>query len=405
MPARGTLECKGPDMFRIITTLLLAAWICNDLVAQQRQGRPSSSGKNSQIFIVRGGEAFEGRIIKRRKSSVVIDTVFGKREVGAAALSEQSEASPLATRYAKRRQKIDGRDLKARWALARWCRQVGLSSGLAEQLEAILKRSPGHGPARELLKSMAPAYRPARNNPVPADKNRWSRKEIDLLMAGLKKTTRVRAMILCERIRVLPEEVVINPLLKAASRGSENERFVASHLLGNLKSTRRVKPLYRRALADPSWAVREAAVDSLKRRDDGTTIGPFLRVLLQAPKAQHRVYAAEALGQLGDRRAVKGLMRALRAAGDNPKARANLTITNQVSYLKDFDVEVAQNAVIADPVVGLAQEGVVLDVAVVAVTVQRRVIGTALGRLTGQAFGGDHRKWAAWWAKNKDAWA
>ncbi len=42
--------------------------------------------------------------------------------------------------------------------------------------------------------------------------------------------------------------------------------------------------------------------------------------------------------------------------------RANVSILNQTSYVRDFDVEVAQSAFIADPKVDVIQDGVVLDV-------------------------------------------
>lgn len=42
--------------------------------------------------------------------------------------------------------------------------------------------------------------------------------------------------------------------------------------------------------------------------------------------------------------------------------RASLTVVEQQSYIKDYDVEVAQSAYIADPVIGTVQTGVVLDV-------------------------------------------
>lgn len=42
--------------------------------------------------------------------------------------------------------------------------------------------------------------------------------------------------------------------------------------------------------------------------------------------------------------------------------RANISVLNQVAYIRDFDVEVAQNAFIADPLIGYVQDGVVLDV-------------------------------------------
>ena len=42
--------------------------------------------------------------------------------------------------------------------------------------------------------------------------------------------------------------------------------------------------------------------------------------------------------------------------------RSNLQLTTQVAYIKDFDVELAQAATIADPVVEVVREGVVMDV-------------------------------------------
>ena len=42
--------------------------------------------------------------------------------------------------------------------------------------------------------------------------------------------------------------------------------------------------------------------------------------------------------------------------------RANLTVVNQLSYIQDFDVEVAQTSFIADPIVGIIQDGLTLDV-------------------------------------------
>lgn len=42
--------------------------------------------------------------------------------------------------------------------------------------------------------------------------------------------------------------------------------------------------------------------------------------------------------------------------------RAYVTVTNQISFIQDFDVDVANSAFIANPNIGIIQEGVVLDV-------------------------------------------
>jgi len=54
-------------------------------------------------------------------------------------------------------------------------------------------------------------------------------------------------------------------------------------------------------------------------------------------------------------------------------ARANLVVANQVSYVADFDVEIASSASIADPIVQVANDGVYLDVRPV-VTADRRFV-------------------------------
>ena len=43
-------------------------------------------------------------------------------------------------------------------------------------------------------------------------------------------------------------------------------------------------------------------------------------------------------------------------------ARSNLTVTNQLAYVQDFNIEIAQGASIADPIIKTIQDGVVLDV-------------------------------------------
>ncbi len=54
-------------------------------------------------------------------------------------------------------------------------------------------------------------------------------------------------------------------------------------------------------------------------------------------------------------------------------ARSNLSVMNQIAYVQDFDVEIAQAASIADPVINVVQDGVVLDVRPV-VSADRRFI-------------------------------
>jgi len=53
--------------------------------------------------------------------------------------------------------------------------------------------------------------------------------------------------------------------------------------------------------------------------------------------------------------------------------RANLTVLNQVAYVSDFNIEIAQGASIADPIIDVVQDGAILDVRPV-VSADRRFI-------------------------------
>ena len=57
----------------------------------------------------------------------------------------------------------------------------------------------------------------------------------------------------------------------------------------------------------------------------------------------------------------------------NNGARANLAVLNQVAYVQDFNVQIAQAASIADPIIRVIQDGVILDVRPV-VSADRRFI-------------------------------
>jgi hypothetical protein len=85
-----------------------------------------------------------------------------------------------------------------------------------------------------------------------------------------------------------------------------------------------------------------------------------------------------------------------------PGGRNNFFAGRQISYISDFDVEIAQASQIGDPIVGTLREGVMLDVRVTSVIeewteVERRVYYTALTRATGKDFGQDAMAWKKWW--------
>ena len=361
--------------------------------------------RKSEILTLADGGSIEGVVRKaKKKSQIRLLTPWGERFISAASVVARRPSAKVRQRYENRRQGLNAKDSEARLALARWCKTQGLCSGVLTELDAVLERHPAHPKALAMIKRLAPHYRLAKKNIQPREKPRWLRRESDLLFDAAAKTGPAATAMIRFQLEALPVAIQMNRAIDLVSRGRKSQRWISCHVLGRSNETRRVRPLYQRALADPSWQVRYEAVASLKKHDDGTTIGPFVKALLTQPKASTRAFAAEALEQLGDKRAVPPLLTALSAGGGRP-SRNHLLRTVQTAYIKDFDVEIAQAAVIADPIVDVVKEGVVLEVAVVSVAAERRAVARSLAALTGARHGTDIKAWKSWWKQHKEEYA
>ena len=123
-------------------------------------------------------------------------------------------------------------------------------------------------------------------------------------------------------------------------------------------------------------------------------------------RGEPRQHAAEAIGRLGDVMGMGYVLHRWHAtSGDFP--RAYFATINQVSYIQDFDVEVAQTSFIADPVVGVLQEGAVHAVKVLGAehgftTIERVAYQGAAERLSGLELGTDVKPWLRMWNQEKD---
>jgi hypothetical protein len=125
---------------------------------------------------------------------------------------------------------------------------------------------------------------------------------------------------------------------------------------------------------------------------------------LEHPYPKVRVRTADALAAFGRAEALPLLAAAgpkagvglAAAGGDVP--RAHMAVVTQQAYVRDFDAEVSQAAAIADPKIGVAQSGVVLDVAVAGVFEVRTIVRSyreAIRALAGADPGDDPAAWSA----------
>ncbi len=150
---------------------------------------------------------------------------------------------------------------------------------------------------------------------------------------------------------------------------------------------------------------REIARSEVSAGDPVATLQQWTPGLLHDDPAI-RIRTANAMAELGAEQAVEVLAAAgpiagtPRAAAGGIAKRAHMFQTTTRSIVRDFDVEIAQAAAVANPVIGTATSGVSFDVAVPAVVTKRVAIEKAyrraLHKLTGEDPGPRTDQWAGW---------
>lgn len=162
----------------------------------------------------------------------------------------------------------------------------------------------------------------------------------------------------------------------------------------------------RTAVVDRSKTVRQDVLNIVRTSACRADVD-YLAAGLGHRSPKVRMRAAQALGNLGHHSAIDLLVKAgpvaaVGLADGGATTRAHVAFLRQKSYIRDFDVEVASAAFVADPKIDVLQEGSVLDATVMGVTVQRtirRYYRRALKQLSGKDPGKDVTKWAAKMAK------
>jgi hypothetical protein len=196
----------------------------------------------------------------------------------------------------------------------------------------------------------------------------------------------------------------VDPLAYGLRSKSTDVRLLAAAELGRIGDRRAIRPLLWRAIHDPESSVRDASALAAKSIGDPNLDVPLVAALW-SDNAQTRMNAAQALATVNDAIGVKYLVYRYEAHGGSSQ-RVYISNITQLSFIQDFDVEVAQTAFIADPIVGTIQEGQVLDVQVVATSdvgeyVEREVYHASLQKLTGAtAVKNAPGAWMAWWKEH-----
>lgn len=288
-----------------------------------------------------------------------------------------------------------------RVALARWMVGQGLYPEATVELDRVLRQSPDDPRALGFIRDVhIPIDLPV-TNPVSTVKA--------LVIAGAGGSPAERE-IAVRRLAEMEGRIDLRQLVTAELVGRQQGRRAFMTLVA-----RRLYPgeflheLSSRAILDGVARVREGAAFALRDANNVAVLGPPINALASTfPNV--RANAAEALGNIGHLAAVQPLvthLASMQSSGSSTGTRANIFLGEQLAYVMDYDVEIAQGASIADPVIAVQASGVVFDVrTVVQMTKyieQQRVIGS-LKQLTGANPGREPQSWLDWWEENGKDW-
>ncbi|MHC4940622.1 MAG: HEAT repeat domain-containing protein [Planctomycetota bacterium] len=354
-------------------------------------------------------------------------TLLGTLIVGLVAFGGEDHQKEYAAKAAS----IEKEDAAAHYRLALWCKEKGLRMESIREMRVVVMLEPDHLAARRALgyekvagrwvsgkeKMRAKGfvkhdgvwltpeeYKLYAADEVAAQQAREARKtgNAAVKMAWSKEAPeRARAMGIIEGIDAKHR---LRPLAIAARINYPDVRLRAVKNLGAMNSEEALPPLYKRAIFDRDETIRKAAVEAIRQTDAKGKIGPFVKAL-QSPFDSVRLHATQALGALGDAGAVGPLVARYQIAGGSGQL-VYLTQVNQVSYVQDFDVEVAQTSFIADPVIGVVQDGLVHAFRVQAINgfyevYEKPALAEALSALTGKDLGEDPKAWLEYYKQLK----
>jgi hypothetical protein len=330
-------------------------------------------------------------------------------------------------------------DPLARAALAEWMVRQGLYAEAVEQLDRVLEEAPDCEPALALLPRIAPHFdlgfdlEPGESTgsktgeepgpePVPFEV---------LLRHGARGGACIQELVILrlgaplglpsgqdleegsqEQREALGQGALFAHLRASLKSSSPGMRAFAARALQRLYPGRAIGELSARAVLDSSSEARRAAVGALRAavRNEGEEIASPMLSCLANQHGAVRTNAIQALGDLGLRSSVAPMMAHLAAlsaaSGSFRPSASHIFVGKQIAYVQDFDVEVSQNAAIADPSINVLHEGSVLDVRLLSVSApgmlarEGRCLREALSKLTGTTLG-TNKAWLDWWAQNR----
>jgi transcription elongation GreA/GreB family factor len=314
----------------------------------------------------------------------------------------------LLREWRKRRDAADLREDAERVALAHWAADAGLATEALAELDRVLERAPDHAGALAIVSSAWLLSVPSLD--VAPEAEAAAREE--LLRFGSNLPPAGREVALIELAKAKDRETLRKELARDLWSPIVVRRSFAALALRRIFPGDELRPLLVHSVRDASEDVRRASARALRGAEDPAIVVPIVKALGSSSLAI-RANSAAALGEAGYLAAVPALISrmaaALQSGGEARPPHSHIFIGRQISYVQDFDVEVAQFQAVADPQINVLIEGNVLDAGVIgvreeSVAIEVVAIRGALEKLTGLRPGGTARDWFAWWDREGQGW-
>lgn len=369
----------------------------------------------ADVIVTRDGLTLEGQVTELPDGRLQVETAAGLLHLAPDRVrSRTTGPGPLESLHAARRA-LDLSDVVGRYRLALAGEAAGCPEFARELLTEILALDPEHAAARRAL-----GYEKVNGQWLTQAQARRAQglvlfRGVWMLPAEVEVASQTPAAVAAgdaaadvERVvqwlHVLAEgEAALRnaarlalartaaPLLLGAGQQalldrSPEVRIEACRLLGDLGDESALRALVFSGARDVDSRVRREAVLAAQSLGHDDTAVPFLRAL-GSENLQIVANAAQALALLGDVRAAGYIVRRLESHGSS--TRNYVSFINQISYVRDYDVEIAQASNIANPDVATLVEGVILDVRVLDAAYTRTwvepILVKAYSDLVGQA--------------------
>ncbi len=378
----------------------------------------------SDVVTTADGLSIEGSVEKAADGSLVVTTEDGPVRLAADRVRGVVPGEGPRAKAARDAAALAATDADGHFRLGVRLDAQGLSDLARRQYEAVIAVAPDHAAARRALgyersgsewvttaearqrsglvlfggRWLLPAEADAAGRAAPLT----SVSDLSLLStmrvaatgeAGLARAAAVSLLTVEAEKRLEPATLLL------LDRDPNVRRWAAAYL-GSLGDERALRALLVSAVRDANPSVRKAAVLSAASFGHDDTAIPLAKGL----DSMHLgivANAAQALATLGDARGITYIVRKINA--HSTSGRVVVEVLNKTSYVRDYDVEIAQFANIANPVIGTAIDGMVLDVKVVDAGIEQTTIEPVLVD-SFNALSGAHARNAddvnAWWKEH-----